>query len=115
MTSEAPFNSEVWQSSALSEPGKVLDLAGRAGWRQRAPLTDNGRQCLLGSVCIHKALGNPVGGKGVFDEHKSLLGPQRLRPFGQGDLGSTPSPQGSLEIFGIYGMISYNNGCVSLF
>lgn len=66
MTSEAPFNSEVWQSSALSEPGKVLDLAGRAGWRQRAPLTDNGRQCLLGSVCIHKALGNPAGAKGFL-------------------------------------------------
>ena len=43
--------------------GQVLGLAGRAGWRGRAPLRDNGSLRLLGSVRIHKALGNPVGTK----------------------------------------------------
>lgn len=60
MSSKAPFNSEVQQCSALSEPGVVLDLAGWAAWRKRAPLGDNRHQSLLGSVYIHKALGNPV-------------------------------------------------------
>lgn len=44
-------------------PGKVLDLAGRAGWRWRSPLRGDGCLCLLGSVCIRKALGNPGGTK----------------------------------------------------
>ena len=54
------FMLEVQQCSALSYPGKVLNLAGWAGWRQRAPLRYSGRQYLLGSVCIRKAFGNAV-------------------------------------------------------